>query len=421
MRQAMVNFGDAQYVSYMTMGKQVIAGILDTGSFELVVFGSDCTSCGVAAHYNQHLSETFQAGKLFTQQNYGSGGTICAEGWEHVSIGPYPASKQMFWNVQRAQMPILGNAAFEAVIGVGPSESPLAEIWDQTETFINNVTDFYEDGQDAPVASVTSARDMVDIALHMGKSPPMLHNLGVQTFSVCMGAEPGSDGVFIWDDNAAQEQPDLFTRVPVTGKHTWAANLSDARLTPIDGGDSTKIGCEGGCEAIIDSGTSLLAVPSSVIHTIEVAMTALDKSCSNLDVLPDLVFNLGGQKFSLPPSAYVAKMVGDVPSYIQQQVPKATDARECSLMLMDTGGTGMSQLWILGVPFFRKYYTTFNLGGTLLDRAFYIARHGDDECSPSSLALTATRSVQKLRNVEANRVHLPPRAWAQKNTVWTRQ
>ena len=31
-------------------------------------------------------------------------------------------------------------------------------------------------------------------------------------------------------------------------------------------------------------------------------------SCSNIDLLPDIVFNINGHSFALPPSAYVMKV-----------------------------------------------------------------------------------------------------------------
>jgi len=309
-RQPMINFGDAQYVSYMNMGKQMIAGIIDTGSFELVVFGSDCRSCSVAAHYNHHFSESYEMGTLRTQMNYGSGSTLCDESFEQVSIGPYDSKKQMFWEVIDAQMPILMNAAFEAIIGVGPTEAQLVQIWNDMGTYIKNLTGYYDRGMSAPPEAVSYAKQMVEAGVQLGTELPMLHSLKVPFFSICMGSEPRSDGVIVWNDTLAFDQPDLFVTLPVLSDHTWSALLTEPTLR-FEGRMPLQLGCENGCTAIIDSGTSLLGAPSKIVKTIMDAMNLLDVNCSNLEVLPDLEFSLGGAHFSLPPSAIVAEVVGE--------------------------------------------------------------------------------------------------------------
>ncbi|CAK0797009.1 unnamed protein product, partial [Prorocentrum cordatum] len=96
-RQVMVNIGDIEYVSYLHVGGQTIAGILDTGSFELVVFSTECKTCGTAAKYNPKLSKTHKPGALMTVQSYGSGDTYSWEAKDTVSIGPFDAKNQTFW------------------------------------------------------------------------------------------------------------------------------------------------------------------------------------------------------------------------------------------------------------------------------------------------------------------------------------
>jgi len=401
----MINFGDTQYVSYIQMGKQMIAGIFDTGSYELVVFGSGCSTCGVAAHYNSRLSKTAHDGKLETQQQYRSGETSSQECYDQVSIGPYPAVEQMFWNVVDARMPILANAAFEAIIGIGPPEAPLAQIWNETGNLVNNLTSYYENGEDAPADVATEAKEMIDVALTMSKSLPMLSTLGVPQFSVCLGAKPGTDGLFIWNDTMAMEHPDMFTKVPVVGTHSWSANMSNVQLVSRFA-DPTDLGCAGGCSAVLDTGTSLIAAPAEVIDKVQAAMAAVDENCSNLHVLPDLVFELGGWQFSLPPSAYVAEVIGEVPENLGLMTPHLVQSeRSCSLSLINSGDDN----WILGVPFFRKYYTTFSLGTAMEERCFYIAPHPEDECTPGAPSVSMSLSKQQLSRVEAKRLHLPSR------------
>lgn len=410
-RQPMINFGDSQYVSYMMMGKQMIAGIVDTGSFELVVFGSQCLSCSVAAHYNGVFSDTYQHGTLRTQHNYGSGNTLCDESFEEVSMGPYPATKQMFWEVVQAEMPILDNAAFEAIIGVGPPEAPLSGIWGDVQHLIDNVTSYYAQGMLSPEESIQYAERMIEIAIQLGSELPMLHTWSVPIFSICMGGQPGSDGVVVWNDTLAYEQEESFMHIPVMkGVHTWSANMTNVKL--VDAGNKTLLGCENGCNALIDSGTSLLAAPTTAVNKIILAMERLNTNCTNLEVLPDLTFQLGEHTLSLPPSAYVARVEGEVPSYVMERMPHLqSTARACQLMIMDMGQLLDGEMWILGVPFFKKYYTTFDLGNSLEQRQFHISEHSEEECTPLPVGMTMARQERKLslRSIQAKRIHLPER------------
>jgi len=287
--QPMINFANSQYVSYMTMGMQFISGIIDTGSFELVVFGAKCTTCGVAAHYNPMLSGSFEEGTLSTSQNYGSGDTYCYEGFEQVSIGPYPPKRQMFWEVVEAYMPVLQQAAFEAIIGVGPTEQPLVQVWHEVDYYVKNLTSYYEQAMMAPQEAIDVAEDMIKVAIKLGSELPMLHTWSIPLFSICMGTRNGADGIIVWNDTTPFDKPTLFTQVPVIGSlHSWSANLSMPILTyPASDKNPILLGCEDGCEALIDSGTSLLAAPTEVVDRIFEAMNELKDPC-DLDMLPDI-------------------------------------------------------------------------------------------------------------------------------------
>uniref|UniRef100_A0A3P8QLY3 Peptidase A1 domain-containing protein n=1 Tax=Astatotilapia calliptera TaxID=8154 RepID=A0A3P8QLY3_ASTCA len=94
-------------------------------------------------------------------------------------------------------------------------------------------------------------------------------------------------------------------------------------------GNGQAVACNGGCEAIVDTGTSLIvsAKKQKIWRNI----------CNNIDQMPDVTFNINGQQFTLPASSQ---------SY------------GC---LTGFSGQG-SNLWILGNVFLGQYYSIFNRG-----------------------------------------------------------
>ncbi|KAA0873567.1 hypothetical protein EYC94_25930, partial [Enterobacter hormaechei] len=81
------------------------------------------------------------------------------------------------------------------------------------------------------------------------------------------------------------------TYVPVTQKGYWQIEMGDFFL----GGFSTGV-CEGGCAAIVDSGTSLLAGPTAVVTEINHAIGAegvLSVECKEIvDEYGELIWDL---------------------------------------------------------------------------------------------------------------------------------
>merc|ERR1719282_281216 len=173
----------------MNIGHQTIAGIVDTGSYELMVFSKSCKRCGKAAKYDASQSSTHRLGLLVAAQSYGSGDTQSSQASDLVSVGPFKAKNQTFWEVDRASMPILNTAEFQAIIGVGPPETPAADAWEEVQNQFNAVDQMSNNSEVLPPSKMQDAEDSFNAAVELSSTHTMLENFGVGTFSVCLGVE----------------------------------------------------------------------------------------------------------------------------------------------------------------------------------------------------------------------------------------
>jgi len=422
-RQELHNFMDLQYYAEISVGTppQTLTGVIDTGSFELVVFPKGCEDCSIAGAYSPGESSSYRPGTLENSLSFGSGDIESTQAWEKVAIGPFSPKEQYFWEAHSASMPVLAHAKFQSIIGVGPPETPAADSWGYVKSAVTEIRTLLAKGKMPQPNRYAEVQQDLRTALEMSRSRPLLSNFGAQLFSVCLGRRPGSKGFFVWNDTSALEQPGLFYSIPVVGRHTWAVQMSKVHLAEngpaVEGAATIPLpGCSG-CTAIADSGTSLLVLPTeSVDHFVKVLSTRLSPSCDNLDQLPSIVFSINGFEFSLGPDAYMGHLTGSVPAYMAdvasfRRVALKGEAAKCTVAVMESySRTTYGPLWILGIPFFRKYYATFDLGKDTSKRSLHIAP-ASESCvplSPSSSMAIAQRERVYQRQLDLSNLAMPP-------------
>lgn len=224
----------------------------------------------------------------------------------------------------------------------------------------------------------------------------MTSHLGIQRFTFCLHEDANKDGKIIWNDKRRHDDADWMT-VPSPAVQFWGAPSSSWTLTDKWGPWSVfthtaPVGCEGGCGAVIDTGTSLITPPKEVTQAITAALESGSvEDCSDLSKFPTLNFKLGDHDFSLPPESYIAdagtmemdgQEAGNMHEELGLAVPllpmnkasakvalhrrrngEAAEAHQCVLLL---GGdmpqpTQYGPMLIMGMPFFRKYAVQFDL------------------------------------------------------------
>eukprot|EP00933_Yihiella_yeosuensis_P081673 TRINITY_DN95336_c0_g1_i1.p1 TRINITY_DN95336_c0_g1~~TRINITY_DN95336_c0_g1_i1.p1 ORF type:complete len:431 (+),score=61.27 TRINITY_DN95336_c0_g1_i1:117-1409(+) len=325
-RLRLTNHLNVQYSGDFTIGGQTVPVIYDTGSFEVLVLSALCSDySSKLIVYDAHKSHTFKDLAKIAQHAFASGGVLAAEGVEKLRIGgddsPAFAENFPFWQITQHQMPFwkTGNAIFSGIVGLSHANAVPAGFGGDPE-----------------------------------HDKALLEHLNLDSFAICL--ERGSSGAtppgwLTFGDGLQKMQLDSskqWRTIDVVGSTHWSAKLSGLFVDIDDAGVDFSRVCSPSCEALVDSGTSLLSFPTSLSPVVNKLRSMVRPDCSNIDELPNLRFQLGGADVYLPPKAWVF------------QVPTSSGVA-CKAEFMQIGAESQfSQSFILGMPFLRYYYTIFD-------------------------------------------------------------
>merc|ERR1719199_34149 len=116
-----------------------------------------------------------------------------------------------------------------------------------------------------------------------------------------------------------------------------------------------------GCEMVVDTGTSILAGPSSHVTALLQQIGEVKEDCSNAASLPTLTFHINGQDFDMGPDFYVMRVSDGGKTVCQVGI----------------SSMGSMPMWILGDPFLRKWYTVWD--GEQQRVGFALAKQQNEE------------------------------------------
>jgi len=317
------DYMDAQYYGKISIGnpKQSFEVILDTGSSNLWVpskkHSVSCIACVLHAKYDSAKSSTYKANGTAFEIQYGSGSMKGFVSSDNTCIDTTCVDNLLFAEATDLPGITFVAAKFDGIMGLGyPTIS------------VNGITPFFQ-------AAVAQGKlDQPVFAFYLNRDPDSGANGGELTLG-------GTDPAHYTGD---------ITWAPVTRQAYWQIHVDGVEA-------SGTIGCAGGCEMILDSGTSLLTGPVDEIKKIQTIIGATPVvngeymiSCAKIPTLPNIDFVIGGKKFTLTGADYILKVTsGGVSECIS------------GFMGMDIPPPA-GPLWILGDVFIGKFYTIFDAG-----------------------------------------------------------
>lgn len=228
------NYMDAQYFGEIGIGSppQKFTVIFDTGSSNLWVPSVKCyfsVACFLHAKYKAGHSSSYKKNGKSADIHYGTGSVSGFLSQDHVKVGDFVVKDQVFIEATREPGVTFLVAKFDGILGLGFQEISVGNV----------VPVWYK---------------MVEQGLV--KEP-------VFSFWFNRHADEEEGGEIVFGGVDPNHFTGQHTYVPVSHKGYWQFDMGDVLV----GSQSTGF-CSGGCSAIADSGTSLIAGPTAIIAEI---------------------------------------------------------------------------------------------------------------------------------------------------------
>ncbi|KAG5864751.1 hypothetical protein JTB14_001081 [Gonioctena quinquepunctata] len=230
--EALTNYMDAQYYGEITIGTpgQKFNVIFDTGSSNLWVPSKKCCllnmTCTFHNKYDSKKSSTYKANDTKFDIAYGSGSLSGFMSSDSVEIAGLSATDQLF--AEATQKPAIIAGKFDGILGMAFERIS-----------VNNVKPVFNNLVDQKVVS-----DPV-FSFYLNRNP-----------------DATTGGELLLGGTDSQYYTGDFTYVPVTREAYWQIKV-----------DSVEVGsnslCDGGCQAIVNTGTSLITGPAEEIRKIQ--------------------------------------------------------------------------------------------------------------------------------------------------------
>ncbi|KAK3724485.1 aspartic proteinase precursor [Vermiconidia calcicola] len=317
------NFLNAQYFSEISIGNpaQQFKVVLDTGSSNLWVPSQDCGSiaCYLHSKYDHSGSNTYKKNGSEFAIRYGSGSLEGYISQDQVTIGDLMIKDQLFAEATSEPGLAFAFGRFDGIMGLGYDTISVNKI---PPPFYNMID---QDLLDEPVFS----------------------------FYLSDTNDEGAESECMFGGVNKEHYTGEMVKIPLRRKAYWEVDL-DA----ITFGDQTAE--IDGTGVILDTGTSLIALPSTLAELLNKEIGAKKSfngqytvECEKRDSLPDLTFTLTGYNFTISAFDYILEVQGScISAFMGFDIPEPA-----------------GPLAILGDAFLRKWYSVYDLGNNAVGLA----------------------------------------------------
>ncbi|XP_052851427.1 uncharacterized protein LOC128261674 [Drosophila gunungcola] len=305
--ETLKNSYDTNFYGDVSTGEQSFTMQFDTGSSDFWVPSSHCKFCKKCGNkfFRESHSKTFQTDKIPFTITYGSGSVKGIVASDDVAFGDLKIQKQGIGLVNISD----SCSDFDGICGL--AFQPLSM-----------------------TGSTPVFQQMID---------QKLVEKPIFSFHLKSGSSDGGSMILGGSNSSLYYGPLTYTNV--TEARYWTFKMD---FVEVHGKGSRR--CEGGCKAIMDTGTSLIVGPVLDILSINNAIGAQHNAtfdlytvdCSTITQLPVIVFGIGDKEFYVKPHTYVI---------VYQDF--------CYSGFMDMRGL---TFWIIGDVFLRENYVEFDWG-----------------------------------------------------------
>nr|ALC78842.1 aspartyl proteinase-1 [Dermanyssus gallinae] len=313
------NYMDAQYYGPISIGSppQPFQVVFDTGSSDLWVPSSKCPLTNIACllhnKYHSDKSSTYVKNGTEFKIQYGSGAVSGVLSADTVDLNGMRVTNQTFAEIMRESGLGFIAGKFDGILGMGYPTIARGGL---------------------PVFDQMVAQNVIDQA--------------VFTFFLTRDPNHPTGSELVLGGIDPKHHKGEITYTPVTRKGYWQFGVDKIAVS----GHSDEL-CKGGCQAIADTGTSLIAGPTKEVTKLNELIGAAPfiggeyiVNCKNLPNMPNIEFTISNRTFVLTPDEYILKMSqGSMPvclsGFIGLDVPR-------------------DPVWILGDVFIGRYFTVFD-------------------------------------------------------------
>uniref|UniRef100_A0A669R1X3 Peptidase A1 domain-containing protein n=1 Tax=Phasianus colchicus TaxID=9054 RepID=A0A669R1X3_PHACC len=300
------------YVGTISIGTpaQQFSVIFDTGSANLWVPSVYCSSPACANHqrFDPARSSTYRSTTTSVATWYGTGSMVGVLAYDTVTVGSIQVQNQMVGLSQWEPGSFLVHVPFDGFLGLG-----------------------------FPKIASSGATPLFDNMMSQGL-------VAQDLFSIYLTPDERNGSFVLFGGIDSSHFTGNLSWIPLTAQTYWQIKVD--RITM----HGLPIACIHGCQAILDSGTSMLAGPGLSVQAVLPWQHTV--RCSS--ILPDIVFVIGGTPFPLPAQSYILQMEDGscISGFEAYALPVTTD-----------------ELWILGNIFLRCYYSVFDRANSMVGLA----------------------------------------------------